>query len=177
MASGGVSLSGPSQRGRVILFSRCIYSSGAPGVQFDFSNRFSVCVCAMGDAIDARFEGAEETQTEQPETVNGPPPSPTPAPSEASSSGASSSNVLGHQSDLLLKIRELADTQKALKEQRKKCTLEMKNALKRKKRLQTKAWMLSDTDLVEVLRMRKERKDSARASQTMEPPEDSQPGL
>ena len=131
----------------------------------------------MGDATDARFEGAEEIQAEQSETVNGPSPSSTPAPSEASSSGASSSNVLGHQSDLLLKIRELADTQKALKEQRKKCTLEMKNALKRKKRLQTKAWMLSDTDLVEVLRMRKERKDSARASQTMEPPEDSQPGL
>ena len=131
----------------------------------------------MGDATDARLEGAEATQTEQSQTVNGPSPSSTPAPSEASSSGASSSNVLGHQSDLLLKIRELADTQKALKEQRKKCTLEMKNALKRKKRLQTKAWMLSDTDLVEVLRMRKERKDSVRTSQTTEPPEDSQPGL
>ena len=53
----------------------------------------------------------------------------------------------------------------------------MKNAMKRKKRLQTKASQLSDTDLVEVLRMRKAKKDSVGTSQTTEPPEDSQPGL
>ena len=39
----------------------------------------------------------------------------------------------------MFSIKELADTQKALKEQRKQCSIEMKNAVKRKKRLQEKA--------------------------------------
>ena len=83
--------------------------------------------------------------------------------------------MFGEQSDLLKKIKELADTQKALKEQRKKCSAEMKNAMKRKKRLQDKASQLSDVDLVEVLRMRKAKKDSLEASRSTEPPADSQP--
>ena len=76
-----------------------------------------------------------------------------------------------------MKIKELTDTQKSLKEQRKTCSAEIKNAMKRKKRLQEKASQLSDTDLVEVLRMRKAKKDSAETVQTTEPHEDSQPGL
>ena len=44
------------------------------------------------------------------------------------------------------KINALQDTQKALKEQKKKCAQEMKNAMKRKKRLQGKASQLSDSD-------------------------------
>ena len=40
----------------------------------------------------------------------------------------------------------------------------MKNTLKRKKRLQGKASQLSDTDLVEVLRMRKAKKESEKAA-------------
>ena len=59
----------------------------------------------------------------------------------------------------MLKIQDLQDTQRALKEQKKKCVTEMRNAMKRKKRLQGKASQLSDADLVEVLRMRKARKD------------------
>ena len=70
------------------------------------------------------------------------------------------------------KIKELADVQKALKDQRKKCSAEMKNAMKRKKRLQEKASQLSDGDLVEVLRMRKAKKESAQTSQTTEPSQD-----
>ena len=131
----------------------------------------------MTDAADGRFLGAEESQTEQSGAASAAPASPTPAPSEASSSGGSSSNVFGQQSDLLMKIKELADTQKALKEQRKKCSADMKNAMKRKKRLQEKASQLSDTDLVEVLRMRKAKKDSIETSTTAETPEDSQPRL
>ena len=57
------------------------------------------------------------------------------------------------------KIQELQETQRALKEQKKKCQLEIRNATKRKKRIQDRASQLSDTDLVEVLRMRKARKD------------------
>ena len=155
----------------------CIYTSSAASVQFDTIIRFSVCVCDMADAADGRFSGAEESQTEQSGAASAAPASPKPAPSEASSSGGSSPNVFGQQSDLLMKIKELADTQKALKEQRKKCSVEMKNAMKRKKRLQEKASQLSDTDLVEVLRMRKAKKDSVETSQTTEPHEDSQPGL
>ena len=75
-----------------------------------------------------------------------------------------------------MKIKELTVTQKSLKEQRKKCSAEIKNAMKRKKRLQEKASQLSDTDLVEVLRMRKAKKDSVQTAATTPPPEDSQPG-
>ena len=56
------------------------------------------------------------------------------------------------------------ETQKALKKQKKKNAVDMKNALKRKKRLQGKASQLSDTDLVEVLRMRKAKKESEKAA-------------
>ena len=94
------------------------------------------------------------------------------APSDAGSSGGASSTDFGSQSGLLQKIKELADVQKALKDQRKKCSAEMKNAMKRKKRLQEKASQLSDRDLVEVLRMRKAKKESAQTSQTTEPSQD-----
>ena len=77
---------------------------------------------------------------------------------------------------MLLKIKVLQDTQKAQKEQKKKCAPEIKNAMKRKKRLQDKASQLNDSDLVEVLRMRKAKKDSIQAAATTPPREDSQPG-
>ena len=51
------------------------------------------------------------------------------------------------------------------------------NVMKRKKRLQDKASQLSGGDLVEVLRMRKAKKESAQTSQTTEPSQDSQPAL
>ena len=60
---------------------------------------------------------------------------------------------------MLQKIKGLQDTQKALKEQNEERP-EMKNALKRKKSfLESKACPLSDSDLMEVLRMRKARKE------------------
>ena len=65
---------------------------------------------------------------------------------------------------MLKKIRELQDAQKALKEQKNKCAVEIKNAMKRKKRLQGKASQLSDSDLVEVLRMRKAKKETVVSS-------------
>ena len=129
----------------------------------------------MADAADGRSSGAEESQAEQSGAASAAPASPIPAPSEASSSGGSASNVFGQQSSLLMKIKELADTQKALKEQRKKCSAEMKNAMKRKKRLQEKASQLSDTDLVEVLRMRKAKKDSVETAASMPSSEQAQP--
>ena len=54
---------------------------------------------------------------------------------------------------------------------KKKCAKDMKNALKRKKRLQGKAHQLSDADLVEVLRMRKAKKASAQTAASTPPPE------
>ena len=71
------------------------------------------------------------------------------------------------------KIKELQDTQKALKEQKKKCALEMKNAMKRKKRLQVNASQLSDSDLVEVLRMRRAKKEGVQAVSRTQPSEAS----
>ena len=62
------------------------------------------------------------------------------------------------------RIKALQDAQKALKEQKKKCAQEIKNAMKRKQRLQGKASQLSDADLVEVLRMRKAKKETVVSS-------------
>ena len=45
--------------------------------------------------------------------------------------------------------------------------------MKREKRLQGKASQLSDGDLVEVLRMRKAKKDSVTSAASMPPPEDA----
>ena len=130
----------------------------------------------MTDAAEGCFSGAEDTPTEQSGAGSAAPASPMTAPSERNSAGGSSSSVLDQQSGLLQKIKDLVDTQKALKEQKKKCGQEMKNAMKRKKRLQGKACQLSDADLVEVLRMRKARKDSVQTVASTRPPEDSQPG-
>ena len=77
---------------------------------------------------------------------------------------------------MLQKIKDLQDTQKALKEQKKQCAQEMKNAMKRKKRLQGKACQLSDSDLVEVLRMRKAKKEGVQTATSTPPPEASQSG-
>ena len=140
-----------------------------------FSRRpivLGVCVCAMADAADVRFSDGDESQREQSGAASSAPDSPLRAPSDAGSSGGASSTDFGTQSGLLQKIKELADVQKALKDQRKKCSAEMKNAMKRKKRLQDKASQLSDGDLVEVLRMRKAKKESAQTSQTTEPSQD-----
>ena len=125
----------------------------------------------MADAADAHFFGAAESRTEEPGAASAAPASPLAGPSDASSSAGSSSNVFDKQSPLLLKIKELAETQKALKEQRKKCAAEIKNAMKRKKRLQTKANQLSDNDLVEVLRMRKAKKETIQTSAPTPEPE------
>ena len=89
--------------------------------------------------------------------------SPAEPPQEASTSGGAAGSSTDTGSDLLQKIKQLSDTQKALKEQKKKNAIEMKNALKRKKRLQGKASQLSDGDLVEVLRMRKAKKESEKS--------------
>ena len=71
--------------------------------------------------------------------------------------GAAAASSEG-KSDLLVKIEQLRDTQRALKEQKKACAKDMRNAVKRKRRLQTQASQLSDTDLLEVLHMRKAKK-------------------
>ena len=131
----------------------------------------------MTDAAEGRFSGAEESPTEQSGAASAAPVSPTPTPSDSSTPGGSSSSVIDQESGLLQKIKDLIDTQKALKEQKKKCALEMKNAMKRKKRLQEKASQLSDTDLVEVLRMRKAKKDSIQTAAPTPPVADSQAGL
>ena len=63
-------------------------------------------------------------------------------------------------SDLLRQIEDLRDAQKNLKEQKTRCAKDMKNAMKKKKRIQNKAVHLTDSDLVEVLRMRRAKKES-----------------
>ena len=120
----------------------------------------------MADAAEARFESAEESPNEQSGAGSAAPSSTIGGPSESNSTGGSSSSDLEMKSPLLQKIKDLVQTQKALKEEKKKCAQEMKNAMKRKKRLQGKASQLSDTDLVEVLRMRKAKKEKVYTADT-----------
>ena len=127
----------------------------------------------MTDTAEGRASGAEESATESAPASSSVSVSPMPAPSEPSSAGGSGSSSMEGRSDLLQKIKNLQDTQKVLKEQKKKCALEMKNALKRKKRLQGKACALSDSDLVEVLRMRKAKKDIVQTTASTPPPDAS----
>ena len=120
-----------------------------------------VCVCAMSDAADDRNSTTEEASASaSTPPVSAAASSPALAASEPSSAGEA--GVISHLSggsELFQRIQDLQGTKRALKEQKKKCVTEMKNAMKRKKRLQGQASQLSDTDLVEVLRMRKARKD------------------
>ena len=129
----------------------------------------------MTDKAECRSSSAEDSSTEQPGAASAAPAAPTPAPTEAISEGGSSSSGLDQQSGLLQNIKDLVETQKALKEQKKKCALEIKNAMKREKRLQGKASQLSDADLVEVLRMRKAKKDCHETDAGTPSPSDSQP--
>ena len=75
------------------------------------------------------------------------------APSSAGGEPSSST-----ESSLLNQIVKLKADQAALKAAKAKRAKDMKNAVKRKKHLQGRASQLSDTDLVEVLRMRKHQK-------------------
>ena len=113
----------------------------------------------MSEDADNRTLSAEDSPTEVAPAASVASPSPLPSSSEGGSDGGSSFSTAESPSQLLNKIRQLQETQKALKEQKRACAKEIKNAQKRKKRLQGKAMSLSDADLVEVLRMRKARKD------------------
>ena len=62
------------------------------------------------------------------------------------------------RSSLLGRILELCQDQHKLKAQKKALAKDMRNALKKRKRLQTKASQLSDLDLIEVLQMREDRR-------------------
>ena len=96
----------------------------------------------MTDTAEGRTWGAEESATDSAPAAPAAPATPMSAPSEPSSAGGSAAPSKEETSDLLLQIKALHDTQKALKEQKKKCAQEMKNAMKRKKKLQGKASQL-----------------------------------
>ena len=134
------------------------------------------CASAMADTTEVRSSGADETPTGSESAAPSAPTSPVPTPSEPSSAGGSLGNSMVGKSDLLQKIKDLQDEQKALRDHKRKCAQEMKNALKRKKRLQGKAQQLSDNDLVEVLRMRNAKKESVQTAANPTPPEASESG-
>ena len=92
----------------------------------------------MTDAAEERLSSGEESPTEQGGAASAAAASPMAAPSEPSSSGRSSSSALDGKSDLLEKIKDLHNHQKALREEKKKCAMEMKNAMKRKKDFKAK---------------------------------------
>ena len=61
-----------------------------------------------------------------------------------------------HKETLIECIKRLKDQQAALKTDKKNLQKELKNACKRKNRLKKRARQLTDNDLIEVLRMRKD---------------------
>ena len=121
----------------------------------------------MVDTTGGPISDAEASVTDSAPAASSVPISPVAPPSEPSSAGGSKASSVEGRSDLLQKIKALHDVQKALKDQKKKCAAEIKNAMKRKQRLQAQASQLSDADLVEVLRMRKAtRRESVSTSTT-----------
>ena len=161
---------GGRQHGHVTSVCSFVQSSSAVNF-FDTTSSLALCVCAMTDAAEGHASGGEDNETEKSVAASSTPASPMPAPTDSSSAGDSSIGILEQESDLLRKIRELSDTQKALKDQKKKCSMEIKNAKKRKQRLQGKAQQLSDADLVEVLRMRKAKKAEIQTVASQKQPE------
>ena len=63
-------------------------------------------------------------------------------------------------------IKRLKDQQAAMKADKKNLQQELKNACKRTNRLKKRARQLTDTDLVEVLRMRKDATAVPAAAET-----------
>ena len=107
------------------------------------------------DAAVAQQEAQRDEDEERPESQG----------SGSSGSSNASGSVAGSpalkpegRSILLEQIHDLRAQQANLKEQKAKLAKDMKNAVKKKKRLQSAASLLSDLDLVEVLRMRKARR-------------------
>ena len=70
----------------------------------------------------------------------------------------------GAKASLMQQIDSLKDEQKAARDARKSLNKNLKNALRRKRRLQKKARQLSNEDLVAVLTMREENDSRSAAS-------------
>ena len=124
----------------------------------------------MADPIGGPASDAEASVVDSAPAACSVPASPVVTPSEPSSAGGSSAPSVEGRSDLLERIKALQDAHRALKDQKKKCAQEIKNAMKRKQRLQGKANQLSDADLVEVLRMRKATRRVSGPISTTTPP-------
>ena len=80
------------------------------------------------------------------------------------------------QTSLTKQIEELKAQQKTLRENRKRVASALKNSQKRKRRLVTKARMLSNDDLVQVLTMRASVNTSASASSSAPTASNSEDG-
>jgi hypothetical protein len=72
-------------------------------------------------------------------------------------------------------IRKLKEEQKQLRDAKKTVSKTLKNAVRRKSRLQRRARQLSELDLIEVLRMRSD-KPLPEVSEAPPAPQESQPG-
>lgn len=77
--------------------------------------------------------------------------------------------IAGNDGGLLAQINELKKQQAEARKMRQKLARDLRNALRRKRRLKSKARMLSNDDLVAVLLMRKENSPGPSAHATSEP--------
>jgi molecular chaperone GrpE (heat shock protein) len=77
--------------------------------------------------------------------------------------GAASSLANSRNKNLLQRIAELKAEQKKMKDQRSKVQKDLKNAMRKKKRLQQRARQLSNDDLMSVLLMRTDGEDGSGA--------------
>lgn len=68
-------------------------------------------------------------------------------------------------------IRLLKEQQRAMKDEKKALTKTLRNAVKRKTRLQKRARQLSEQDLLEVLRMRHDKNEVVAAAPAAVPPQ------
>ena len=78
--------------------------------------------------------------------------------------GVTESEASG-KSNLLKRIEQLKAEQKQLRDEKKKCASEIKNAMRKKRRLQRRAGQLNDEDLLEVWKMRVDKRTEQSAEQ------------
>ena len=77
--------------------------------------------------------------------------------SKAEKAAVGKSGSVGKAANLHDDIRRLKEEQKALKDQKKVLNRTLENAMRRRTRLQKKARLLSEQDLLDVWRMRNEK--------------------
>ena len=124
------------------------------------SNYF-YCVAQMAaTSANIASEIADPAQPSGSQQVEAQPPESSLLPDESrrQEDGAEKTVDKKSKSNLLQKIEQLKAEQKQLREEKRKCASEMKNAMRKKRRIMKRAGQLNDEDFMEAWKMRVDKK-------------------